>query len=206
MAASAAHRAASISPACGPAYQGRVATMATLAPVDHTSARPVRRRGGHDRGRPAGRRPGEECTVTDPDHPTADREPSPELATLRAQLLDLRDEVHVLAQMVSDTMHPTAEDYAAEEARAAEESRAAEQARAAEKAPAFELRHPTLEDWVTEFFAPTFCRSISPGVRWCAQWWDHAEAISRLEALWRSWEVLRHSAFSRLIASAWSHH
>jgi len=26
---------------------------------------------------------------------------------------------------------------------------------------------------------------------WCAQWNEHAEAVSRLEALWRSWEVLR---------------
>ena len=129
--------------------------------------------------------------MTDPDRPTADREPSPELATLRAQVLDLREELDVLAGLVSATMHPTAEDYAAEQARAGEEDRAGEEARAAEKAPEFELRHPTLEDWVTEFFAPTFCRSISPSVRWCAQWWDHAEAISRLEALWRSWEVLR---------------
>ena len=118
--------------------------------------------------------------MSDPNRPADDREWRPELVeTLQAQLRELSAEVDVLSQMVSDTMHPTAEDYAAEEARAAE------------KAPEFELRHPTLEDWVTEFFAPTFCRSISPSVRWCAQWWDHAEAISRLEALWRSWEVLR---------------
>jgi Domain of unknown function (DUF4913) len=117
--------------------------------------------------------------VTEIDRPTENREPTAELATLRAQLRELRDEVDVLAGLVADTMHPTAA-----------EERASEQ-RAAAQAPELELRHPTLADWVSEFFAPTFCRSISPSVRWCARWWDHAEAISRLEALWRCWEVLR---------------
>jgi len=28
-------------------------------------------------------------------------------------------------------------------------------------------------------------------VAWCSRWWEHAEAISRLEALWESWEKLR---------------
>ena len=27
--------------------------------------------------------------------------------------------------------------------------------------------------------------------RWCGQWWQHGEAISRLTALWHAWEVLR---------------
>ena len=26
---------------------------------------------------------------------------------------------------------------------------------------------------------------------WCPQWWRHAEAVARLEALWRAWEHLR---------------
>lgn len=35
-------------------------------------------------------------------------------------------------------------------------------------------------------------RSLSANTTtWCAQWWRHAEAIARLEALWRSWEHLR---------------
>jgi len=29
------------------------------------------------------------------------------------------------------------------------------------------------------------------GVTWCPEWWRHAEAIARLEALWRAWEHLR---------------
>ena len=49
----------------------------------------------------------------------------------------------------------------------------------------------TLEDWVVSVFAPTYARRTTPTFRWCCQWWRHPEAISRLEALWRSWEALR---------------
>ncbi len=49
----------------------------------------------------------------------------------------------------------------------------------------------SLEDWVASVFCPTFVRRSTPTFRWCGQWWRHAEAISRLEALWRSWEALR---------------
>lgn len=45
--------------------------------------------------------------------------------------------------------------------------------------------------FVTEAFTPVYCRVPSPTLRWCASWWDHAEAIYRLEALWRSWELYR---------------
>jgi hypothetical protein len=51
--------------------------------------------------------------------------------------------------------------------------------------------YETLDEWVQEYFAPMFGRTIGGELRWCAQWTEHAEAISRLEALWRSWEVLR---------------
>lgn len=53
------------------------------------------------------------------------------------------------------------------------------------------LRYPTLTAWVTEYLAPTIRRPEKNGRVWCPQWWRHAEAISRLEALWRSWEHLR---------------
>jgi hypothetical protein len=49
----------------------------------------------------------------------------------------------------------------------------------------------SLLEFVTEGFAPVYCRATSPTVRWCATWWDHAEAIYRLEALWRTWELYR---------------
>lgn len=45
-------------------------------------------------------------------------------------------------------------------------------------------------EFVIYRFLPMYCRP--PGnVRWCAEWWRHAEAVSRLSALWHSWEVLR---------------
>jgi hypothetical protein len=52
-------------------------------------------------------------------------------------------------------------------------------------------RYGTLDDWVLEYFAPTFGRPIGGEIRWCAQWREHAEAIGRLEAIWRSWQALR---------------
>jgi Domain of unknown function (DUF4913) len=49
---------------------------------------------------------------------------------------------------------------------------------------------PTLDAWVAGWFGPTFGRRLG-SARWCATWWRHPEAVVRLEALWRSWEVLR---------------
>jgi hypothetical protein len=57
------------------------------------------------------------------------------------------------------------------------------------KAPA-EPCYPTLDAWVASWFAPTFARRLGQA-RWCARWWAHPEAAVRLEALWRTWEVLR---------------
>jgi hypothetical protein len=49
----------------------------------------------------------------------------------------------------------------------------------------------TVEEFVTERFVPMFRRPLGGDLRWCAQWWLHAEAISRLTALWYAWETLR---------------
>jgi len=51
--------------------------------------------------------------------------------------------------------------------------------------------YPSLQAWAEAYFVVMFARPISPAVRWCASWWAHAEALSRLEALWRSWEAAR---------------
>jgi hypothetical protein len=48
-----------------------------------------------------------------------------------------------------------------------------------------------LEDWLTGYFLPMFRRTLGGEYRWCAQWWQHGEAISRLTSLWHAWEVLR---------------
>ena len=44
---------------------------------------------------------------------------------------------------------------------------------------------------MTDYFLPMFRRTLGGEYRWCAQWWQHGEAISRLTALWHAWEVLR---------------
>ena len=54
------------------------------------------------------------------------------------------------------------------------------------------LRFADVESWVRGMFLPMFGWRID-GQRWfwCPQWWRHAEAIWRLELLWRSWEAAR---------------
>jgi hypothetical protein len=57
--------------------------------------------------------------------------------------------------------------------------------------PAPDPVYPAVEDWVSGYFLPMFKRTLGGEFRWCAQWWRHGEAISRLSSLWHSWEVLR---------------
>jgi hypothetical protein len=54
-----------------------------------------------------------------------------------------------------------------------------------------ELCFPDLWSFVRDFFAPTFGRPIGGTTRWCPNWYDHLEAMLRLEALWRAFESLR---------------
>ena len=49
----------------------------------------------------------------------------------------------------------------------------------------------SVEDWVRGHLAVVYPRAVTPTARWCPRWWDHAEAICRLEALWRTWEAAR---------------
>ncbi len=53
--------------------------------------------------------------------------------------------------------------------------------------------YPELEAWVVGYFTPMLLHRVpgSPRVRWCAHWWDHAEAIARLTVLWNGWEAAR---------------
>jgi hypothetical protein len=72
------------------------------------------------------------------------------------------------------------------------------------------LYYPTLMAFVTEYLTPLYRRSVTgQGMTWCAQWWKHAEAIMRLEALWRSWEYLRqdpHTGISVWLRDHADHH
>ena len=45
--------------------------------------------------------------------------------------------------------------------------------------------------WVDGYFRMVFARSVGGEIRWCDRWQEHPEAVTRLEALWRSWEALR---------------
>jgi hypothetical protein len=55
-----------------------------------------------------------------------------------------------------------------------------------------ELYYPDVVTFVTEQLVPMYRRPLGgPSVTWCPEWWRHAEAIARLEALWRAWEHLR---------------
>ena len=76
-----------------------------------------------------------------------------------------------------------------------------DQAPTAPVAPA-RLKFPHVEAWVHGVFLPMFGWRVD-GQRWywCPQWWRHAEAIWRLELLWRSWEVNRRLATGM---SGWS--
>lgn len=47
-----------------------------------------------------------------------------------------------------------------------------------------------LDEFVRLRYLPVYVRSAD-SVRWCSQWWRHAEAVSRFQALWHSWELLR---------------
>jgi hypothetical protein len=51
--------------------------------------------------------------------------------------------------------------------------------------------YDSVEAWVTGQFLPMYRRPLGGEYRWCRQWWQHAEAITRLTALWHSWEALR---------------
>lgn len=53
--------------------------------------------------------------------------------------------------------------------------------------------YASLRLWVEEYFVHHFPRRENgTGVRWrwCSQWWDHVEAVSRLTGLWHSWEMM----------------
>ncbi len=51
-----------------------------------------------------------------------------------------------------------------------------------------ETRYADLESWVHEFFVLTFT-SHARRKQWCGHWWDHPEAVLRLDVLWRTWET-----------------
>lgn len=49
----------------------------------------------------------------------------------------------------------------------------------------------SVEEWLDAYFRPMFIRPLGGEFRWCPKWWLHPEAVTRLTALWRSWESYR---------------
>ncbi|MQY21716.1 DUF4913 domain-containing protein [Nocardia macrotermitis] len=54
-------------------------------------------------------------------------------------------------------------------------------------------RFADVGEFVEEYLRFVYQRQVSDpnGMAWCPQWWKHAEAVLRLDAVWRSWERLR---------------
>ena len=55
------------------------------------------------------------------------------------------------------------------------------------------LRYRSVDEFVQAMVITVFRRNVGPRAenRWSARWWESAEAIMRLEAMWRAWEALR---------------
>ncbi|MDN6301726.1 MAG: DUF4913 domain-containing protein [Brevibacterium aurantiacum] len=52
-----------------------------------------------------------------------------------------------------------------------------------------ELWYPNVDRFLHEFLLPSWRHT--PGAKWCRKWYLHAEAVSRLDALWRAYEAMR---------------
>lgn len=57
------------------------------------------------------------------------------------------------------------------------------------------LYYGSVDEFVREYLRNVYRRRIDGRHRcWAGRWWEHDEAVIRLEALWRSWEHLRQDA------------
>lgn len=59
------------------------------------------------------------------------------------------------------------------------------------EAPVPELYFRNAQDFVEQYLLPSW-RHSTGGTKWCALWWEHAEAVSILDALWRAFEGHRY--------------
>lgn len=110
-----------------------------------------------------------------------------ELADLRARVDALDDEITVLGSVLEDLRNADLTLPGTEGPPSPPAPAGGSGAEAEPIAPFF----GSLLEFVVEHFGPVYARNTSPTVRWCASWWDHAEALYRLESLWRTWELYR---------------
>lgn len=55
-----------------------------------------------------------------------------------------------------------------------------------------ELLYPTMEEFLTDYLTLMYEVPMITGRRtWCPEWWKHAGAAIRIQALWMSWEDAR---------------
>lgn len=56
-----------------------------------------------------------------------------------------------------------------------------------------QLFYGSVDEFVREYLSNVYRRAVGgqSSLKWSARWWENAEAISRLDALWRAWEHLR---------------
>ncbi|MFG2329971.1 DUF4913 domain-containing protein [Streptomyces sp. NPDC048604] len=81
-----------------------------------------------------------------------------------------------------------------------------EDRRLMEEEPSRALVFPGLEAFVAEYLVQILGRDAAgPVYAWCPDWWQHAEALVRLSAMWRAFEYLRLDS-SLGMSSWWLHH
>lgn len=65
-----------------------------------------------------------------------------------------------------------------------------------------DTQYSNAADWVHRWLL-THYRRPNVGIRWCQYWFEHAEAASRLEALWQAWEAARANEEDVAAVSDW---
>lgn len=69
-----------------------------------------------------------------------------------------------------------------------------------------ELFYPHVAAFVSERLVHLVSSTaLGSGRVWCPEWYRHAEALSRLDSVWRAWEALRHDGGLGM-SNWWTHH
>ncbi|MEU1405139.1 DUF4913 domain-containing protein [Streptomyces sp. NPDC005728] len=69
-----------------------------------------------------------------------------------------------------------------------------------------ELWYPNVAEFVSDRFIYLVSRPTPESGRvWCPEWYRHAQALSRLDSVWRAWENLRWDPGLGM-SSWWTHH
>lgn len=146
--------------------------------------------------------------MTEPEAPpTPDIGGALETAARDAVSAQIAAQARTLAkEELAEVMTPQAEQAMRDAARAEAEAALAPQE---EETPEPDLIYSTVEKFVASYVIELYRREVhsfgETQVRWCPQWWEHGEAVARLEALWRAWEQLRHGKGVEP-SQWWTHH